>query len=359
MIAMQFVPAFWLEGIPATPVAVGSMSAATLVLLGVLCTAVALLLRLRFTARTGGCTRVRSTLQLVHASVGAPRGVAAPLASRGALREAPSGLDGYAHFLIARDGAPDLQRHRLTRREAFFSALDAAPLRSQSTIDREAFRRNLRRRRPQPGLDARMLWLLASAKANQAERYGIGFSELCGRAPAEDVDPVRAHVHIQETYHTRILADVVALFGLTVPPAPPPVWNRALIKLMVLAPPRWVMPLIGCSEMLGCVIFQALRDRGVELLADEPDIAARARLLYDEILADEISHVGFIAAQLSNRGRGVMRWLYRTLAAGMASQMPELTLLFGADDLQRRLRTFRHDALLAEYPDKAYAAALV
>src|SRR5262249_35889924 len=159
------------------------------------------------------------------------------------------------------------------------------------------------------------------------------FSELYGRVPAVDEDPVRLHIHLQETYHTRILADVVALFGLSVQAAPPTPLNRALIKLMVLSPPRWVMPLVGCSEMIGCVIFRAWRDRGVALTADEPEVAARGRLLYDEILADEISHVGYIASQLGRRGRALMRFLYRTLALSMSRQMPELTRLFGAAEL--------------------------
>jgi hypothetical protein len=343
------LPGAWFDGVPAMPAPVGSTPAVMLALLAVLCTAVALLLRSRLTARG---SRGRAALRVLHGSLSSPDPKPSPSSCAG-------GVEGYRSFLIARDGTADLQRHRLARREAFFAGLDAEPLRSHVSIDRGAFRRNLRRRQPEPGIDARMLWLLASAKANQAERFAIAYSELCGRAPAEDADPVRVHLHLQETYHTRILADVVALFGLTIHVAPPPIWNRALIKLMVLAPPRWVMPLIGCSEMIGCVIFQALRDRGSDLLADEPEVAARTRLLYDEILADEISHVGYVAAQLSRRGRAVMRWLYRRVGFGMVRQMPELTLLFGADDLQRRLRHFRHDALLAEYPDKAYAAVVV
>src|SRR6185369_9678208 len=107
-----------------------------------------------------------------------PAGLGTDIAATGADR-----LAGYLRFLATRDGAPDLGRHSLAARDAFFAELDANPLRSRAAIDRDAFRRNLRRRRPEPGLDQRMLWLLASAKANQAERFGVGFSELYGRVP--------------------------------------------------------------------------------------------------------------------------------------------------------------------------------
>jgi len=327
------IPVLWSTDIPPVPGIVGSVPAAMLVLLGLLCVGVVLLLRAG-----------RATARSAESQHG-------PLAARG--------LEAYRRFLARRDGVPNLQRHTLSRREALFAALDAAPVRSQIAVDREAYRRNLRRRRPERGLDARVLWLLASAKANQAERFGIGLAELYGRVPAPDEDPVRVHLHLQETYHTRILADAVALFGLQVQAGPPPLAARVLIKTIVHLPPHWTLPLVGCSEMIGCVIFRALRDRGIALFADEPEVAERVRLLYDEILADELSHVGFIAAQLGARGRWLMRTLYRHLAARMARQMPELRTLFGADELPRRFRNFRLDAMVAEFPDTAYAAALV
>ena len=47
-------------------------------------------------------------------------------------------------------------------------------------VDRPTFLRNLRRRRPEAGLDRKMLFLLATAKLNQAERFGVGLGETYG-----------------------------------------------------------------------------------------------------------------------------------------------------------------------------------
>lgn len=270
-----------------------------------------------------------------------------------------SGLDGYRRFLAARDGAADLRRATLAAREALFASLDAAPLRARTSIDREAYRRNLKRRRVERGLDARVLWLLASAKANQSERFGVGLAELYGRTGAADDDIIPVHLHLQERYHTRILADVVALFDLPVHVGPPPLPQRWLITLMVRMPVRWTLPVVGGSEMIGCIIFQALRDRGVALFADEPALADRIRLLYDEILADEISHVGCIAAQLGPTGRRLMRAVCWWVGMRLARQMPELLELFDAAELARRFRGFRLDVLASEHPDRAYVAAMV
>jgi len=322
---LMTIPVLLIHGMPPVPAAVTAVPAAVLVLLAVLGAVLAALLR--------------------------PDRPAPPAGGRG--------LAGYRAFLAARDGSADLTRHTLSHREARFAALEGAPLRSQASIDRDAYRRNLARRRIEPGLPPRLLWLLATAKSNQAERFGVGFAELYGRVPAVDDDPVRVHLHLQETYHTRVLADAVGLFGLAVHTGPPPFWVRALIESMVLLPPGWTLPMVGCSEMVGCVIFRALRDRGVALFAEEPAIAERLRSLYDEILADELSHVGFVAAQLGPRGRALMRRLFRWTGLRMVGQMPELRALFGRAELARRFRDFRLDAMAAEFPTTAYAAALV
>lgn len=269
------------------------------------------------------------------------------------------GRDGYLAFLVARDGEPDLLRHTLSRREAFFAELERVPVRSAFPVDRETFLRNLGRTRPEPGLDDRVLWLLASAKANQAERFGVGMAELYGRI-GNTSDPVRLHLHLQETYHTRILADAVAIFGLPVHHRPPAFVARVIVKLLVAAPEDSMLPLTGFAEMVGCVIFRALRDRGVALFADEPAVAERIRLLYDEILADEVSHVGFIASLLGPTGRALMRGLYRLSAYRLATQMPELARLFAPEELRRRFRVpFQLDAMVAEFPRLAYAAATI
>jgi hypothetical protein len=141
---------------------------------------------------------------------------------------------------------------------------------------------------------------------------------------------------------------------------PPGLLSRMLIRWIISVPEQWHLPLTGSAEMVGCVAFRMLRDRGLELFADEPAVAARIRLLYDEIIADEIGHVGFIADQLGRTGRGVMRALYRHLGRHLAGQMPELVRLVGRTEHERRfLAPFRLDEMAAEFPAQAYAAALI
>jgi hypothetical protein len=69
--------------------------------------------------------------------------------------------------------------------------------------------------------------------------------------------------------------------------------------------------------MAGCVMFDELRRVGLELFADEPEVAARIELLYSDILTDEVGHVGYCASRCTTRERAIMRRSIRTWAASL------------------------------------------
>ena len=277
-------------------------------------------------------------------------------------RQAPRprhrGIDTYRRFLAEHDGEPDLLRHTLSARERTLAELAARPPRSSFQPDHDQFQINLRRGRPEPGLDPRMLWLLATAKANQAERFAVGLAEVYGRMQIGVDERVLLHIHLQETYHTRLLAEVVSIFGLTVSPRPPARAIRLFINCLVFTPPEWMLPLTGASEMVGCVLFRAMRDLGCALFRNEPEVADRIRALYDQILADEIGHVGYIAARLGPMRRRLMRRIYLWIGPRMVAQMPELGRLYPQTEWRQRLGAFDLEEMVTECHGLAYAAAI-
>jgi hypothetical protein len=110
--------------------------------------------------------------------------------------------------------------------------------------------------------------------------------------------------------------------------------------------------------MAGCIMFDELRRVGVELFADEPDVAARIERLYSEILTDEIGHVGYCAARCTAAERAVMRWLYPRFGRLFARETAEIGLLLDPKKLHARLdEPFDVDELSSGLPNETFLAA--
>jgi hypothetical protein len=269
-----------------------------------------------------------------------------------------TGIEGYRAYLANRDGEADLLHRRLANREEFFVSLEANPVRSTRSIDRNVFLRNLRRRRPELGLSRQMLFLLATAKLNQAERFGVDLGDTYGRIGGADEPPERIYLALEEHYHTRLLSYVLDIFGLPFQVVVPPLVMRQFVKMEVFLPERLGFPFVGAAEMAGCVMFDELRRIGVELFADEPVVAARIELLYTEILTDELGHVGYCAARCTDTERAMMRWLYPLFGRLFARQTAEIRLLTDRAKLHARLdQPFDADELAARVANETYVAA--
>jgi hypothetical protein len=245
-------------------------------------------------------------------------------------------IDGYRQYLAERNGTPDLLRRRLERREEFFATIEADPVRSRRTIDRESFLHHLRRRRPDATLSRELAWLLATAKLNQAERFGVGLGETYGRNSGIG-PPEAVYLELEEHYHTRLLAYVLDMFDLPFQVVPPPLVMRQFVKVAVFLPELIRFPFVGAAEMAGCVMFDELRRAGLAIFADEPRVAARIDSLYSEILTDEIGHVGYCAARCSPIGKALMRRLYPRFARLVARQTSEILLVVDRHELNQRL----------------------
>jgi hypothetical protein len=269
-----------------------------------------------------------------------------------------TGIEGYRDFLAKRDGEADLLNRRLANRERFFNELEANPVRSAHPADRPTFLRNLRRRRPEPGLDRKMLFLLATAKLNQAERFGVGLGETYGRNSDENLPPENVYLELEEHYHTRLLAYALDLFDLTFQVVPPPFVMRQFVKTGVFLPERLGFMFVGAAEMAGCIMFDELRRVGRILFADEPAVAERIELLYSEILTDEIGHVGYCASRCTSAERAIMRRLYPLIGRLFARQTAEINLLIHTKASRARLdRPFNVEELTAELDNETYLVA--
>jgi hypothetical protein len=257
--------------------------------------------------------------------------------------------DRYLQYLEQRDGTLDYATHTLSRRELDRARFARDPVRWQGTVDADGFRRSQGRRVPEPGLPPLVLWLLATAKANRGERFGVDRSFATG-ALGRSADPCERYVETEEHYHTQILLEVVRLFGIEAEMPPPSVFLRATIEGMVRLPRELSLPLVYCGEIVGSVGFLLLLEVGRSLTAAQPAVQRRVEELFGQILVDEIGHVAYCRARLGTAGMLAARALLPLVSRALFSDVPELALLVPPERLREEVRRFDVAALAAPCP---------
>lgn len=226
----------------------------------------------------------------------------------------------FVAFARARDGAPDLQRRTLAQREAFFARLRErpAPRWAGEPIDADEFRRWHRGHRPLGEAPPLIAWLVKVARANEGEGWGVDYllarGGFDGLGAGGALHP-RDFADLEETYHTRIMREVVALFGLDYALRTPPWPIRQSVKLMARLPQRAAYMLLLAGELMGTVAFAHLARQGEALLAGQPELCQRVRELFDEILIDEVGHVTFLLGSMEAWQLAVIRRLALLFAA--------------------------------------------
>jgi hypothetical protein len=173
--------------------------------------------------------------------------------------------------------------------------------------------------------------LLAAAKCNRGERFGVELALERGRLGNGELDETRQYIELEELIHTRLLEDACALFGLDVPLRPPPPLQQVVIRAMVVLPDAASLPLVLCGEVVGTVGFQLLQE-ALSLFAGEPEVAARLKALVGEILLDEMGHVVFNRAMLGRAQLTAARALLPVVVHASVRDVPELAQLAGGTD---------------------------
>jgi len=228
--------------------------------------------------------------------------------------------DDFVAFALRRDGTPDLHSRTLSQREAFFTELRAlpAPPWDGPPIDPDEFARWHRAADSLSGAPPLIAWLVKVARANEGEGWGVDYlldrGGFDGLGAGGTLQP-RDFADLEETYHTRIMREIVQLFGLDYTLRTPPWPIQQSVKLMAHVPrgPSYMLLLAG--ELMGTVAFAHLARQGEALLADHPAICARVRDLFDEILVDEVGHVTFLLGSMRGWQLAVIQRLALLYAA--------------------------------------------
>lgn len=266
--------------------------------------------------------------------------------------------DDFTAFALSRDGAPDVRRRTLENREAFFRELATKPRPAWTGehIDQQKFSEWHRGERSLREASPLAAWLVRVARANEGEGWGVNYlldrGGFDGLGKAGRLQP-RDFADLEEVYHTRILHEVVSLFGLEYELRTPPLPVQQSVKLMARLPRRASYMLLLAGELMGTVAFAFMAKEGERLLAAHPEFAARVRELLDEILVDEVGHVTFLLGSMNGWQLATIRRLALLYAAWSRRSY------YGEDDQANVVRDGIESYSLAIMPERVLRRAFV
>lgn len=246
----------------------------------------------------------------------------------------------YLQFLHERDGDLTHSAHVLPKREAYFENIERDVPLWPDPIDLPAFERCYESGHTDHNLDRLLLFLLVACKLNRAESYGANLAVSTGKIDRAGWESAHAYVNTEELYHTRILQNMVACFGIKLELQPPPPALRLITRSMVSLPKRMTIPVIFAAEIGAVTLFRLMIDKAEELLSAHPPVRDRVVELLSEILTDEVGHVAFCRSMLGQRGIRLTRVLMPLVINGVLTDFPEFDPLFGKGVVRQAIAQF-------------------
>jgi hypothetical protein len=86
-------------------------------------------------------------------------------------------------------------------------------------------------------------------------------------------------------------------------------------------------------------------------------VQKRAVALLEQILIDEVGHVAYCRAKLGPLGISAARMLLDGVMKALLADIPEFGMLFGAPEIERRVREFDLSELAAGLPERPFLPA--
>ena len=137
----------------------------------------------------------------------------------------------------------------------------------------------------------------------------------------------------------------------------PPARTKLLVKAMVFMPEGLSDIAVLCGEIVGVVIFSLLLEKARELFSAQPVALARIEALFAQILVDEVGHVHYLRSRVSPTQLALARRMLPIVIGSLLSDIPELGLLFGREELARRAYEADVDAAASAYSDRLVVEA--
>jgi len=235
----------------------------------------------------------------------------------------------YAAWLAERNGRIGEDTRTLPRREPAMRRAESFDWPRSERVSLSAYRRNLGRRAPEPGLDRATLWALCLAKASAAESFGASVGTNFAASTDRDVSAVLAHIEAEEAYHARTARCLLSALGLTQTPPPPDAFTRSLVRVMAWLPEAWGGAVVVYSgEVTAAALFRLLRRSLDDVFDSTSEAFELAESLLDEVIVDEQAHARFAHSRLRRADAALARRLMPQVVRVLEHSLPEAPRLF-------------------------------
>jgi hypothetical protein len=234
----------------------------------------------------------------------------------------------YYEFLLARDGALDIEKRTLSRREEGMVRY-SKPLPTIRQLDHNLFKEQYAAFDAAISTPPEVLLLLALVKVNAAEAYGVNtnFDKVL-RKLAVQGDALELTLLVEELYHTRILLSSAVLYGMEInAPYKPSTGLRALIHGIGHGPEFLARPLTLAGEIMGTLFFLNLLGKAGEILRHDAELRDAIEERLCEIMVDEIGHISFNRMLLGTGGLALARSVLPLVANALSGAIPEVAVL--------------------------------
>lgn len=220
----------------------------------------------------------------------------------------------------------------------------------QPLANPEAFYRNYVEMHDDPAsLDRMTLMLTAIYKFARHEWVGItgAWDAVPDMANSHSVEDKISRIHLAEEFcHCRLFDEMLRTCGLDrvqwVPLTQTKEWfYRQFPKLpgFMMDAPAFV------TELMGVSFYIHLYRLFDEVLADEPEVRERLKLILDEITIDEIAHVGQRRNFIGPVATAISKWLVKPFFILFFNDIPEVKHLFDVQQMIGEGETFDFNQL--------------
>ena len=250
-------------------------------------------------------------------------------------------FENYWEFTQQHGGELFEAEKDLAKKRARLQFFQDNPVKLRKPLENpDAFYRNYVEMQDDPkSLDRMTLMLTGMYKFARHEWVGIkgAWDAVPDMANSHSIEDKISRVHLAEEFcHVRLFGEMLRTCGLDqvewVPLGP----IKEKIYEQFPKFPGFLMDTPAfVTELMGVTFYCHLDRLFDDVLADEPEVRERMKLLLDEITIDEVAHVGQRRNFIGAIGMKVSKWLVKPFYTLFFNDIPEVGVLF---DVQQMIK---------------------